>query len=67
METGFWYGQDNLLDEEFKRKSSSKVIFSTQNEALVTESRGRNICIENLINLIIIIKDYSMHKWLFSI
>ena len=35
--------KDNLLNEETKRKCSSKVISPTQNETLVMESRGKNM------------------------
>jgi len=35
--------KDSLLNEEIRWKSSNKVISSSQNEALVMESRGRNM------------------------
>lgn len=36
--------KNNFLNEETKRKSNSKVIFSAKSNALVVESRGRKMC-----------------------
>jgi len=53
--------QDSLLNEETRRKGSNNVIFSSKNEALVMESRERNMYIKShkfsIRDIMIILKD----------